>query len=152
MHLPCWFILWNLLCKNNLLFMPWFHFSQVNVVVAVLSTGAPAGAAGDPLRPASPAFFNWDLSYNTTPTIVRSLFLSVILCFPWTIPCMFTGKWGLILFTTLLWCKGVDLWWWRMCEFLFLVICVLLEWSPEQIWCYLSLFTLAWHALIGLVH
>jgi hypothetical protein len=44
------------------------------VVVVVLSSGAPAGAANirvaelhllDPLRPAAPAFFNWDLSYNT---------------------------------------------------------------------------------------
>jgi hypothetical protein len=57
-------------------------------VVAVVSTGAPGGAAGirvfelhlpDPLRPDVPAFFNWDLSYNTASAIARSLFLSQLL-------------------------------------------------------------------------
>jgi hypothetical protein len=61
-----------------------------DAVVVVLSTVALAGAAGvcvtehhlpDPLRPAAPAFFNWDLSYNTASPIVRSLFLSVTLYF-----------------------------------------------------------------------
>jgi hypothetical protein len=45
-----------------------------DAVVVVLSSGAPAGAANirvaelhllDPVRPAAPAFFNWDISYNT---------------------------------------------------------------------------------------
>jgi hypothetical protein len=56
--------------------------------VAVVSTGAPGGATGirvvelhlpDPLRPAVPAFFNWDISYNTASAIARSLFLAQLL-------------------------------------------------------------------------
>jgi hypothetical protein len=56
----------------------------------VLSTGAPSGAAGvrvielhlpDPLWPPVPAFFNWDLSYNTASKV--SISLLVTLNFPW---------------------------------------------------------------------
>jgi hypothetical protein len=54
----------------------------------MLSTGAPAVAVGirvvelhllDPLWPAAPAFFNWDLSYNAGFPAGRSLFLSQLL-------------------------------------------------------------------------
>jgi hypothetical protein len=57
-----------------------------DAVVAVLSTEAPGAATGvrvielhlpDPQRPDVPAFFNWDLSYNTSSPITRSLFLSL---------------------------------------------------------------------------
>jgi hypothetical protein len=89
-------MLWSLFFSGHGPFLVVVPFG--GAVVAVLSTGAPAGAIGvlvtelhlpDPLRPAAPAFFIWDLSYNHASPIRRSLFLSVTLYFPWTAACMF---------------------------------------------------------------
>jgi hypothetical protein len=99
MHLPWFFILLYLLCKTNLLFMIWFHLSQAMVlfwwwcppgmlwwrwcpleVLMVLPLSVSLSSICRiqyGLLP--PAFFNWDLSYNTASLIGRSLFLSQLL-------------------------------------------------------------------------
>jgi hypothetical protein len=79
-----------------------------------------------PVSLSSPCLIHYDQplpsSTGTSLTILCprrevSLSLSISLNFPWTTPCMFAKKWGSILFTTLLWCKVVDLWWWLTCEY-----------------------------------
>jgi hypothetical protein len=45
---------------------------------------------------------------------------------------MFSQKWSLIFFTTLVWYNDVDLWWWWTCGYLVRAVCVLLELCTEQ--------------------
>jgi hypothetical protein len=61
---------------------------------------------------------------------------------------MFAYKWGSIQFTKLLWCKGVDLWWWLTCEYLSsCCMCFAGMISIAKMMLY-SLFTLDWYALL----
>jgi hypothetical protein len=128
----------------------WFHFSQGMVLfwwwcllgmLCWWCCRRPCRwppPAGSTLRHAFPSFFNWDLSYNTASPVATlfSLNYSMYVCVEMRYD-----------FVLLQCCdvKGVDLWWWRMREYLVLVVCVLLECSREQKWCYIP-----WLLLIGM--
>jgi hypothetical protein len=136
---------------------PFLVVPSGDVVVVVLSTGGPAGAVHRRscwCCQRSCHFFNWDLSYNTAYPIGRSLFLSHLLSIFLELlrACLRRneGQFSLLHCCDV---KGVDLRCWRMSVYLVLGVCVLLEWSREQIWCYIPYLILSgmpyWSSSVG---